>query len=106
MLGKQDTHTHVQELIASFNIQIDNLWYGLVLSLICSQFLPQDKVASFAQLSPAQVLHETQRAVGGERLIKLWETLCELRGQEREFESVHPPDAFLTRRTSKMTQKH
>lgn len=27
ILGKQDTHAKVQELMASFNIQIDNLWY-------------------------------------------------------------------------------
>ena len=53
-----------------------------------SQFLPQDRVASFAQLTPAQLLHETQRAVGGEEMVKHWERLCKLRSDARELESV------------------
>lgn len=91
MLGKQDTLAKVQETMARFNIQIDNLWCLHSLSLLnFSQFLPQDRVASFAQLTPAQLLHETQRAVGGEEMVKHWERLCKLRSDARELESVCP----------------
>src|SRR5271163_25046 len=75
----------------SFNIQVDNLWYNLVgISLSNSQFLPQDRVASFAQLSPTQLLHETQRAVGGDEMVAHWERLCALRAEERELQAVSP----------------
>jgi hypothetical protein len=33
-----------------------------------SSFLPQDKVSGFAQMSPQQLLKETQRAAGEENL--------------------------------------
>lgn len=46
--------------VAEFNIQIDNL----------CQFLPQDKVASFAGLPSTELLLETERAVGSERMVK------------------------------------
>jgi len=55
-----------------------------------SQFLPQDRVASFAQLSPTQLLHETQRAVGGDEMVAHWERLCALRAEERELQAVSP----------------
>ena len=92
LLGKQDTLAKVQELMASFNIQIDNLWYLItscqILLIIFSQFLPQDRVASFAGLSPIQLLHETQRAVGGDEMVAHWERLCKLRADERKLQEV------------------
>lgn len=32
------------------------------------QFLPQDRVCEFAKLSPVQLLHETEKAVGDPQL--------------------------------------
>lgn len=52
--GKKTTQRAVQELVRSFNCQIDNL----------CQFLPQDKVASFARLKPVEMLTETLRTIG------------------------------------------
>jgi structural maintenance of chromosomes protein 5 len=53
-----------------------------------SQFLPQDKVASFAQLSPTELLKETQRAVGGVEMVNHWQNICNKRKQEREIQDV------------------
>ncbi|KAJ9615374.1 Structural maintenance of chromosomes protein 5 [Cladophialophora chaetospira] len=67
--GKQTSGREVQLLASSFNIQIDNL----------CQFLPQDKVVEFAQLSPIDLLTSTQRAVAGSDMIKYHEDLKKLR---------------------------
>lgn len=40
-----------------------------------SSFLPQDKVSEFAQMSPQQLLRETQRAAGDENLTTWHDTL-------------------------------
>jgi hypothetical protein len=56
-----------------------------------SQFLPQDRVAHFAQLSPTALLHETQRAVGGDEMVNHWERLCTLRREEVELKDVLAP---------------
>lgn len=40
-----------------------------------SSFLPQDKVAEFARMSPQQLLRETQRAAGNENLTQWHDTL-------------------------------
>lgn len=58
-----------------FNIQIDNL----------CQFLPQDKVVEFAQMSPTELLLSTQQAVAGKDLIKLHEDLKRVRSNQVEF---------------------
>jgi hypothetical protein len=75
-----------------------------------SQFLPQDRVASFAQLNPTQLLHETQRAVGGAEMVAHWERLCKLRVEERELENVPPKNHCWSllnpfHRMSKTTRK-
>lgn len=36
------------------------------------------------------MLRETQRAVGGEEMVKHWERLCNLRKEAREVETVPP----------------
>ncbi|KAI1080256.1 P-loop containing nucleoside triphosphate hydrolase protein [Whalleya microplaca] len=61
--GKESTHKAVQSLTSDLRIQIDNL----------CQFLPQDKVAEFAGLTPIQLLHETLRAAAPEHMIE-WQT--------------------------------
>jgi hypothetical protein len=61
-----------------------------------SQFLPQDRVAHFAQLSPTALLHETQRAVGGDEMVNHWERLCTLRREEVELKDVLTPTPHLS----------
>ena len=56
-----------------------DLWEGY--DLPRSSFLPQDKVSEFAQMTPQQLLKETQRAAGDERLTSWHETLTNA-GQE------------------------
>ncbi|KAI1845007.1 hypothetical protein JX265_008408 [Neoarthrinium moseri] len=53
----------VQGLVANLRIACDNL----------CQFLPQEKVAEFAGLTPVQLLHETLRAAAPEEVIN-WQT--------------------------------
>lgn len=50
-----------------------------------SQFLPQDKVSAFAQLNPSELLRETERAAGGDKLLKVHDDLIAFRRQERKF---------------------
>ena len=64
-------------------------------SSFSSQFLPQDRVAHFASLSPIQPLHETQRAVGGDEMVAHWERLCGLRAQERDLQNVLTSEEFI-----------
>jgi chromosome segregation ATPase len=57
--GRESTHKAIQELTRSLRIQIDNL----------CQFLPQDKVAEFAGLTPTRLLEETLRAAAPEEVL-------------------------------------
>ncbi|KAI0542748.1 P-loop containing nucleoside triphosphate hydrolase protein [Xylaria digitata] len=57
--GKESTHKAIQELTRKLRIQIDNL----------CQFLPQDKVAEFAGLTPTRLLEETLRAAAPEEIL-------------------------------------
>ncbi|KAK5626848.1 hypothetical protein RRF57_002563 [Xylaria bambusicola] len=57
--GKDSTHKAIQELTRKLRIQIDNL----------CQFLPQDKVAEFAGLTPTRLLEETLRAAAPEEIL-------------------------------------
>lgn len=74
----------VVNLVREWNIQVDNL----------CQFLPQDRVASFAALSPQQILRETEKAVGSEATLQMHDQLILLHQKEKSFESVKP---FLKR---------
>ncbi|KAF9166857.1 Structural maintenance of chromosomes protein 5 [Mortierella sp. AD011] len=67
--GENKTQKEVLRKVQSFDIQVDNL----------CQFLPQDRVSEFAQMTPQELLRETQRAVAGEesliahqKMIDLW----------------------------------
>ena len=66
----------VLKLAQSFAIQVDNL----------CQFLPQDKVAEFAALTPIELLHSTQRAAAGSEMIKWHENLKTLRAEQKKLE--------------------
>lgn len=73
--GGPATGKAVQTLASSFNIQIDNL----------CQFLPQDKVVEFAQMSPIELLGSTQRAAAGSDMTKMHEELKQLRSGQSEL---------------------
>lgn len=54
----------------------------------CSTFLPQDRVASFAALSAADLLKETQKAAGDRHLTQWHTTLIEEKKLEKEHRTV------------------
>ena len=62
----------VADVTKKFNIQVDNL----------CQFLPQDRVVSFAKLSAQELLVETEKAVGGQVLLDAHQALI-LRKREQ-----------------------
>lgn len=57
--GVVKTENHVAALLQLLNVQLDNL---------CC-FLPQDKVSSFALLTPSELLRETERAADPQLLV-------------------------------------
>ncbi|KAH7887409.1 P-loop containing nucleoside triphosphate hydrolase protein [Phlebopus sp. FC_14] len=63
--GAPATGKEVSSRMANLNVQVGNL---------CS-FLPQDKVSEFAQMTPQQLLRETQRAAGDVNLTAWHDTL-------------------------------
>ncbi|KAG0216880.1 Structural maintenance of chromosomes protein 5 [Mortierella sp. NVP41] len=66
--GENKSQKEVAKKVQSFNIQVDNL----------CQFLPQDRVSEFAQMSPQELLKETQRAIGGEEMLNAHQRMAEL----------------------------
>ncbi|KAF9981515.1 Structural maintenance of chromosomes protein 5 [Mortierella antarctica] len=66
--GENKTQKEVMKKVQSFGIQVDNL----------CQFLPQDRVSEFAQMSPQELLKETQRAVGGDEMIQSHQKMADL----------------------------
>lgn len=66
--GLKSPKKQVQSLARSFAIQVDNL----------CQFLPQDRVAEFATLSPVRLLEETQRAAAPEQMSHWHASLIDL----------------------------
>ncbi|SPO27738.1 related to SMC5 - Structural maintenance of chromosomes, required for cell viability [Ustilago trichophora] len=65
VFGRNSTKTDVLAMVSEFNIDVGNL---------CS-FLPQDKVHEFAKMTDAKRLVETEKAVGGQRLVRWHEKL-------------------------------
>lgn len=76
MNGTSTPLKQVQRLVQSYGVQVDNL----------CQFLPQDKVAEFAALTPEQLLFSTERAAGGRRMIDWHDALNKLRNEQRRIE--------------------
>lgn len=74
--GYPASKTAVLKLAQEFAIQVDNL----------CQFLPQDKVAEFAALTPIELLHSTERAAAGEDMVAQHEALKKLRASQKEIE--------------------
>ncbi|KAF8551716.1 hypothetical protein OG21DRAFT_245574 [Imleria badia] len=75
--GQQTTGKEISVRMAKLNVQIANL---------CS-FLPQDKVSEFAQMTPQQLLRETQRAAGDSNLTNWHDTLI-TSGKESEMPNL------------------
>ncbi|KAI9341040.1 P-loop containing nucleoside triphosphate hydrolase protein [Zopfochytrium polystomum] len=90
--GENSTEKHVKQAIGLLNIQVDNL----------CQFLPQDKVSEFAQMTPAQLLLETQRAVGKPELIQYHNQLVE---KQTELKSIQSTLAGEEAQLASLTQK-
>ncbi|GBC01516.1 hypothetical protein RclHR1_04210002 [Rhizophagus clarus] len=76
--GKSATLKEIHSKVNSLNIQVDNL----------CQFLPQDKVCEFAQLSPPELLVQTQKAVGEKEMSEWHERLIRLRDDEKTLLST------------------
>ncbi|KAF2499477.1 P-loop containing nucleoside triphosphate hydrolase protein [Lophium mytilinum] len=72
--GRSCSQKQVVELARSFSIQIDNL----------CQFLPQDRVVEFAQMSPVEKLRATQQAVASDEVVKMHAKLIELRQTQKK----------------------
>lgn len=66
----------VLNFVKNLNIQVGNL----------CQFLPQDRVASFAAMDPKELLHETEMAINDE-MEKVHKELIELKKQETSARS-------------------
>ncbi|KAL7621545.1 Structural maintenance of chromosomes protein 5 [Parahypoxylon ruwenzoriense] len=75
--GRDSSHQAVKSLTSDLHIQIDNL----------CQFLPQDRVAEFAGLTPVQLLHETLRAAAPERMTEWHNQLKELHKKHKELKA-------------------
>lgn len=67
--NRKTSLTAIKDLVSSFNIQVDNL----------CQFLPQEKVAEFAGLTPVDLLLQTQRAAAPQEMLDQHEELKKLR---------------------------
>ncbi|KAG0277810.1 Structural maintenance of chromosomes protein 5 [Linnemannia exigua] len=77
--GENKSQKDVAKKVQSFNIQVDNL----------CQFLPQDRVSEFAQMSPQELLKETQRAIGGEEMLNAHQKMVELWNEHKiSFASI------------------
>ncbi|KAL0581479.1 Structural maintenance of chromosomes protein 5 [Marasmius crinis-equi] len=84
--GKAVTGKEVTSKMAELNVQISNL---------CT-FLPQDKVSSFAMMSPMQLLKETQKAAGNPSLTTWHETLIRAGKEHRTMlQSIQEEEARL-----------
>ncbi|GMH32530.1 hypothetical protein BSKO_00364 [Bryopsis sp. KO-2023] len=71
--GSSATLEDVKKLKKEMNIQLDNLL----------QFMPQDRVVEFSNLSPISLLLETERAIGDADLYDKHKQLIELGNQSR-----------------------
>ncbi|RCK59003.1 Structural maintenance of chromosomes protein 5 [Candida viswanathii] len=73
--GQRSTETKVRNLRSKFNIQLDNLCH----------FLPQERVAEFAGLSPEKLLMETERTLGDGHLLRMHEELISHDNESQVF---------------------
>ncbi|CDS10359.1 hypothetical protein LRAMOSA03035 [Lichtheimia ramosa] len=104
--GRPSPQNRVMAVISELNVQVDNL----------CQFLPQDKVAEFAQLTPTALLTKTQEAAGEKELLEWHQQLIEWRNEESalqktfqtdqdELKSLKDRNQYLERDVLKMQQR-
>ncbi|KAI1259838.1 P-loop containing nucleoside triphosphate hydrolase protein [Xylariaceae sp. FL1019] len=75
--GREASHKEIQKTTRDLRIQIDNL----------CQFLPQDKVAEFAGLTPTRLLEETLRAAAPEEILQWQSQLKTLHKDHKEMKA-------------------
>ncbi|KAG0052724.1 Structural maintenance of chromosomes protein 5 [Gryganskiella cystojenkinii] len=75
--GENKSQKDVMKKVQSFNIQVDNL----------CQFLPQDRVSEFAQMTPQELLKETQRAIGGDEMVSAHQKMVDLWNDHKNISS-------------------
>eukprot|EP00941_MAST-03F_sp_MAST-3F-sp1_P000068 g68.t1 len=90
---KPCTISDVKKLVSDLGIQVDNL----------CQFLPQDRVSAFANMSPQQMLKETELAVGGEALKK---DHTDLESLWRRKSSADDTKSALQRRVDELQEQN
>ncbi|CAF1134302.1 unnamed protein product [Adineta ricciae] len=93
--GKQTTEAAIKDLMKKLHIQVDNL----------CQFLPQEKVAEFTNMSKCDLLENTEKCVGGEELYTLHKSLKTL-GQETRLLESDLNEALHQAASCKQTLKH
>ncbi|KAH9884909.1 P-loop containing nucleoside triphosphate hydrolase protein [Cubamyces lactineus] len=76
--GKSASGREINARMAELNVQVGNL---------CT-FLPQDRVAEFARMTPQQLLRETQRAAGNENLTSWHDTLISAGKELRQVQEL------------------
>lgn len=64
--------------------------------LFLSSFLPQEKVAEFARLTPEQLLKETQKGAGPRRMSDWHADLIRYSASMKDVEEVRPEELELT----------
>ncbi|XP_022091241.1 structural maintenance of chromosomes protein 5-like [Acanthaster planci] len=83
----------VQDKVKSLNIQISNL----------CQFLPQDKVVEFANMSNVELLENTEKAVGSPELFDQHCRLKNFRNEQKEMLLQHQE---MSHHLEKLTEKN
>ncbi|KAG5221008.1 Structural maintenance of chromosomes protein [Salix suchowensis] len=93
--GKSASGKDINAKMAELNVQVGNLWCDTscisctcFLFSACSSFLPQDRVSEFAQMTPQQLLRETQRAAGDENLTAWHDTLISAGKELKQLQEV------------------
>jgi chromosome segregation ATPase len=85
--GDETNLKTVSNLMKKLGIQVDNL----------CQFLPQDRVAEFAALSPIELLHETQRAAAPPEMLAWHDELKTLRKEQKALQINHDSNEEILR---------
>lgn len=80
--NKKTSLNAIKDLVNGFNIQVDNL----------CQFLPQEKVAEFAGLTPVDLLLQTQRAAAPQEMLDQHEELKKLRKNQKGLQNQTEAD--------------
>lgn len=94
--GKRATHTKVQEIVRSFNIQVDNL---------CC-FLPQERLREFAAMDPVNLLKATEKCAGHPGLVPWHDVLIEKGrkkiGEQSQLEKIQEEKQYHDKRLQNM----